>query len=73
MQVNNPLVPPQIGQGSGAPALVANAPNVPDTTRAETARPVTPSRESERARTEHERRPPEDAPRQRGARLDLRV
>lgn len=73
MQVNNPLVPPQIGQGGGAPALVANAPNVPDNARAESARPVTPSRESERARAEHDRRPPEEAPRRRGSRIDLRV
>ncbi len=52
MQVTNPLVPAQIGAPNGAPAMVANAPNVPDSTRYETSRPVTGGRESERSRSD---------------------
>ena len=61
MQVTNPLVPAQLGSSVGAPALVANAPYVPDSTRHETSRPVTGSRESDRSRGE------------RGGRVDLAV
>ena len=52
MQVTNPLVPAQLGSSGGAPALVANAPFVPDNTRHETSRPVTGSSESDRSRSE---------------------
>ncbi len=52
MQVTNPLVPAQIGASNAAPSLVANAPNVPDSTRPETSRPVTGSSQSERSRSD---------------------
>ncbi len=47
MQVTNPLVPAQMGTSSAAPALVANAPSAPESTRYETAQPVTGSSQSE--------------------------
>ncbi len=52
MQAVNPLVPPQLGSSGGAPTPVANAPFVPDSTKHETSRPVTASREGERARSD---------------------
>jgi len=55
MQVPNPLVPPPVGSPGGAPASVANAPNVTDNTRHESARPVTAGKGSERARADGER------------------
>lgn len=54
MQVPNPLVPPPVGSPGGAPASVANAPNVAET-RHETSRPVTAGKGSERARSDGER------------------
>jgi len=48
MQVTNPLVPTPVGSGSVAPAPVANAPNVPDSTQYETSKPVTPSKDTDR-------------------------
>ena len=52
MQVTNPLVPAQVGSSGGAPSPVANAPNVPDSNRYETSRPVTGSSESDRSRSD---------------------
>ena len=52
MQVTNPLVPAQLGSSGGAPALIANAPFVPDSTRYETSRPVTGSSQSDHSRSE---------------------
>jgi hypothetical protein len=75
MQVPNPLVPPPVGSPGGAPAAVANAPNVVDSTRHETSRPVTAGKSSDRARSDGER--PRSAPsgdgQQRGTRLDITV
>lgn len=58
MEVPNPLVPPQVGAPGAAPSPVANAPNVPDATKHETARPVTASGRSERPETQ-DNPPPE--------------
>ncbi len=52
MQVTNPLVPAQMGASNAAPALVANAPAIPDSTRPETSRPVTGSSQGERSRSD---------------------
>jgi hypothetical protein len=77
MQVTNPLVPAQLGSSSGAPAPIANAPFVPDSTRHETSRPVTGSSESERGRSDGGR-PRGDSggageSGRRGARVDISV
>jgi len=75
MQVANPLVPPPVGSPGGAPASVANAPNVADNTQYETSRPVTSGRDSERASSDGER--PRSAPnggsQARGGLLDISV
>ena len=71
MQVTNPLVPAQLGTSGGAPALVANAPFVPDTTRHETSRPVTGSRESDRPRSPDGRAGGERQASRRGGNVDL--
>ncbi len=73
MQVTNPLVPAQLGTSGGAPALVANAPFVPDTTRHETSRPVTGSRESDRPRSQDGRAGGERQASRRGGNVDLSV
>ena len=73
MQVTNPLVPAQLGSSGGAPALVANAPNVPDNSRHETSRPVTGSRESDRARSRDGRAGGERQADRRGGSVDLSV
>ena len=52
MQVTNPLVPAQMGASNAAPALVANAPAVPDSARPETSHPVTGSSQGERPRSD---------------------
>ncbi len=65
MQVTNPLVPAQMGSPGGAPALVANAPSVPDSTRPETSNPVTGSSESDGSRS--------DGGEQRGENVDISV
>ncbi len=77
MQVTNPLVPAQMGSSNAAPALVANAPAVPDSTRPETSHPVTGSSESERSRSDSGR-PKGDSggeggSSQRGAEVDISV
>jgi len=69
MQVTNPLVPTPVGSGSTAPAPVANAPNVPDSTQYETSSPVTPSKDSDRAA--HDSKPPSGG--HKGSRIDIRV
>ncbi len=75
MQVTNPLVPPPVGSPGGAPAAVANAPNVPDTSRYETSRPVTAGKDGERARSDGERprSAPEGGKQPRGGLLDISV
>ncbi len=76
MQVMNPLVPPQLGSPGGAPAPVANAPFVADSTKHETARPVSGSREGERPRPHEERSHPDDGERrsnERGEIVDISV
>ncbi|MFQ5775870.1 MAG: hypothetical protein ACE5GS_15215 [Kiloniellaceae bacterium] len=74
MQVPNPLVPPQLGQPGAAPAPVANAPHVPESTKHETSRPVTASKQAERAKTDDERRSrPAEGGGRRGGRLDIVV
>lgn len=55
MQVTNPLVPAQLGSSGAAPAPIANAPFVPDSTRHETSRPVTGSSQSDRSGSEGRR------------------
>jgi hypothetical protein len=72
MQVSNPLVPPPAGQPGGAPASVANAPNVPESTQHETSHPVTASTESERGRNETGRGPAEERS-ERGGSVDISV
>ena len=75
MQVTNPLVPAQMGASNAAPALVANAPAVPDSTRPETSRPVTGSSQSERSRSDSGR-PKGDSgggSGRRGAQVDISV
>jgi hypothetical protein len=74
MQVPNPLVPTPVGGGSPAPAPVANAPNVPDSTKHETSRPVTASKDGDRARSESQ--PPRGGQRRgetRGSQIDIVV
>lgn len=75
MQVPNPLVPPPVGSPGGAPASVANAPNVADSGKQETSRPVTAGKGGERARSDGER--PRSAShgekQHRGALLDIFV
>ncbi len=73
MQVTNPLVPAQLGSSGGAPALVANAPFVPDSTRHETSRPVTGSRESDSSRSQDGRESGEHQASRRGGNVDLSV
>ncbi len=46
MQAINTLAPVQLGTSNAAPAPVANAHTVPDSTRDETSRPVTGSSQS---------------------------
>jgi len=72
MQIENPLVPPQLGQPGAAPSPVANAPSVPEATKHETDRPVAASRENERAPADDSRRPRAET-RARGSRLDISV
>ena len=75
MQVTNPLVPAQMGASNAAPALVANAPSVPDSTRHETAHPVTGSSQSEHSRSDSGR-PTGDSGGEsgrRGAQVDISV
>jgi hypothetical protein len=76
MQVTNPLVPAQLGAPSAAPAPVANAPFVPDSTGHETASPVTGGSESERSRSDSGR-PKDDGggnrSDHRGGRVDISV
>lgn len=69
MQVANPLVPSAVGSSGAAPALVANAPHVPDSSRPQTPRPVTGSRETDRERSDGDRPRSE----RRGSRVDIRV
>ena len=75
MQVQNPLVPPPVGSPGGAPASVANAPNVVDSTRHETSRPVTPSKGGEHASSDGEQLSSDSdgGPQHRGGRLDISV
>ena len=73
MQVTNPLVPAQSGASGAAPAAVANAPYVPDSTRYETSRPVTGSSGSDRSRSEDGRAGGERRSSQRGRNVDLSV
>jgi hypothetical protein len=75
MQVANPLVPPPVGSPGGAPAAVANAPNVSDNDRYETSRPVTAGKGSEHARSDGERprSAPEGGNQPRGGLLDISV
>jgi hypothetical protein len=54
-----------MGSSGSTPALVANAPSVPDRTRYETTRPVTGSSESDRSRS--------DGGEQRGGNVDISV
>ena len=74
MQVSNPLIPPSTGQAGGAAAPVANAPAAAETTRAESARPVTAAKETAGGRNEPQREP--DSPRDEarpGQRVDIEV
>ncbi len=75
MQVTNPLVPAQMGSSNGAPALVANAPAAPDSTRYETAQPVTGSSQSEGSRSDsgHPAGDSEGGSGRRGAQVDISV
>ncbi len=75
MQVTNPLVPAQMGNSNAAPALVANAPTVPDSTRPETSRAVTGSGQSEGSRSDggHPTGDSEGGSGRRGAQVDLSV
>ncbi len=75
MQVTNPLVPAQMGTSNAAPALVANAPSAPDSTRYETAQPVTGSGQSEGSRSDggHPTGDSEGGSGRRGAQVDLSV
>ncbi len=70
MQVNNPLVPAQMGGSNAAPALVANAPAVPDSTRPETSNPVTGSHQSDRPKGDSGNQGESG---QRGAKVDISV
>ncbi len=75
MQVTNPLVPAQMGTSNAAPALVANAPSAPDSTRYETAQPVTGSSQSEGSRSDrgHPAGDSEGGSGRRGAEVDISV
>lgn len=70
MQVANPLVPSAVGSSGAAPALVANAPHVPDSSRPQTPRPVTGSKETDRERSDDGGSPRSE---RRGSRVDIRV
>ena len=76
MQVTNPLVPPTVGQSGGAAAPVANAPAVAESSKPQSAQPVTAAKESEGARNEARRDPlpdPREAARDpdRGQQVDI--
>ena len=71
MQVTNPLVPPTTGQAGGASAPVANAPAAAETTKAESARPVTAAKEAEGGRNEPQREPDTAREESRGQRVDI--
>jgi len=62
-----------LGSSGGAPALVANAPYVPDSTRHETSRPVTGSRESDRGRSHDGRASGGRQASRRGGNVDLSI
>lgn len=74
MQVPSPLVATPVGNGGSAPAPVANAPGVRPGAKHETARPVTASKDSDRAPPDSEsRRAARRRGADRGGRLDVLV
>ena len=56
MQVPNPLAPFVSGSGNTAPPPVAGPTQQPTSSKAETPRPVTATKKSDRAHTDNDRR-----------------